>query len=513
MFDGNDPFSNDSYAPQSGPNMMDYTNDAKYYAGQGGKLAQMGLTKAKPFIILGIIGFIILIAILFYLGLQQSVTFNISEYGGSTTSARLTISTSNGIIYGPQTAESHTTTLMPGTYNYSVTSGEYQTYRDTFTVPLDDPIIQIDLEKDIEANLNITSNIEKIYAKQELNGIIIIDNVTTTINNEKLIASDTKGLLDITFDQSTLTINSGNAKSVGFIIKVKSTAKLKNSEETIIKLGIKGTRINDSFAISVNPTINPTFVKLSGTNIKEATKTISDLTLKAGEFEKPIIITIENSDKTIDLENLYLEITPDSSSADKISWFEFLNYQDTPEKILIETIGKGEKTTVTLKITVPITANVDDEFKGKLILRSDSLATDKEYTANFRVSESKKVLIELSKTSLSTNCTPDGCESINLIIAKMNLENNGNTDITNVLIETEDAQSYALCPDWFDPQSKTVEKISSKDAYPINMILTPTYQGEPGHVCYLKITYDNPITQQRKTELSDPIIVNLNYKE
>ena len=244
------------------------------------------------------------------------------------------------------------------------------------------------------------------------------------------------------------------------------------------------------------------------------TKTISDLTLKAGEFEKPIVITIENSDKTIDLENLYIEIVPDSSSKDKTGWFEFLNYQDTPEKILIETIGKGEKTTVTLKISVPITANVDDEFKGKLILSSDSLTgQEKEYTANFRVNESKKVLLELSKTSLSTDCTPDGCDSINLIIAKMDLENNGNTDITNVLIETEETQSYALCPDWFDPQSKTVPKISSNDAYPINMIITPTYQGEPGHVCYLKITFNNPITQQKETQLSDPIIVNLKYTE
>jgi len=515
MFDGNDPFSNDSYNPPSGPSPMDYADDAKYYAGQGGKLAQIGLAKAKPFIILGVVGLVILIAVLFYLGLQQTITININEYGGSVTSAKLIISTSSGTVYGPESAASHTVTLMPGKYNYTITSNDYKIYRDTFTVPLEgEPTINVPLEKDVEADLTITSDIEKIYAGQKLNGVIIIDNVTTSITDEKLIASDTKGLLDITFDQSALTINNGNAKSINFTVEVKSTAKLKAAETTVVKLSIKGTRISDTLTIDVNPTISPALIKLSGTGLAEAKKTISDLTLEAGEFDKPIIITIENSDKTLDLEGLNIEMVPDDSSKDKLDWFEFLNYQDSPEKILIDTIGKGEKTTVTLKISIPITANVDDEFKGKLVISSDSLTgQEKEYTANFHVSKSQQIALALSKTRLSTNCNPDGCTPIQFTFEKVNLENNGTVDVTNILIETEDVKSYALCPDWFEPQSDSTALIKPKGVYEINMILTPTYQEETGHTCYLKWTFDNPITGKRETQISKPITIGLKYSE
>jgi hypothetical protein len=520
MFDDNDPFGDESYQAPMGPNPGDYADDAKYYAGEGGRLAKIGMEKAKPFIILGIVAVVIIGFVLFYLSTQHSVTINIDEYGGSGIPARLLINSNGNKIYSStEKLESHTMTLGNGDYTYSASATDHVTNRGSFTITGETTSHTqiIELEKDIDAELELTNKFEKIYNGQELNGVLIIKNVETDIRDEKLIVKDSKNLLDIEFDSDKININNGGSDDVSFTATVRSGAKLDETTTTKITLSIKGTKISTDFTVDVNPTIKLSDIVLSGTTITEKTKTISYITLEAGEDKKPIVITIANDDEDIDLDDLTIEITPDSSSSDKLNWFEFVNYEEVPTKKTIDQIKKDEKEAITLNISVPLTAEIDDEFKGKLTLTSNSLEDSKEYTVLFKVSKSKTVKLELSKTSLETKCyqaDDDICTPIQLTFEKITLKNSGNVTINNILLEADDSlQSYALCADWFEPQSRTIPELTKDDPYTINMIITPTYNQTEGETCFLKWTFINPLTNQQETGLSEPITITTTYKE
>ncbi len=468
---------------------------------------KIDIKKFMPLIIIAIIGIIIVAFIMVYFGSQQEVTINIEEYGGGTLSVSptLTLYSNNEIIYGPKSGELHKVTLANGTYDYAVISSDYKTDRGTITIGPENKSIDISLEKDIQAELSINASFDKIYAGQTLNGSIHITEVETGISNAKIVVTDSEKLLTITPTQSTINISEGGVLFVDFSVSVSET--ITTSIDTTINISIGGTRIKDTLKITVNPTVKPASITITGSLNK------TDLT--AGQFLTPTTLKIKNNDKKIDLEDVTIEIIPDAASQDKLNWFEFLNYQDVAYKYSISKILKNSEEIVSLKVNVPITAEIGDEFTGKLVISSNSLESKKEQTMIYRVKSKPTVSLKLTKTVLSAICPAGDCPEIDLGIEKVQLENNGSATVNNVVVTIDPNNLDPECTYWFEPSTYTISTIDPKEKVTLNMKIWPiTITETTKRTCYFLWAYDDPTTGSRETGRSDPpMVVTITYKD
>jgi uncharacterized membrane protein len=222
---------------------------------------------------------------------------------------------------------------------------------------------------------------------------------------------------------------------------------------------------------------------------------------------------LKNKNKNTAIENLEIEIIPDEGMEDKMNWFEIINYAETKNKITIDKIEASTSKKIAIKITPPIDTQKDESFLGRILLKSNTLSENKEYLINLVVSKAPNISLKLSKTNLRTDCDSTGCTPLKFPFEKVSLQNTGTIDLSNILISIDTTESFTLCQDWFDPQEKIIPELKAGESVIINMILTPTYQNEEGHSCYLKWAFINPITQSQEVILSEPLTISLNYRE
>ncbi len=461
--------------------------------------SQKDIKKYLPFIIIGIVIIIIIVFVLMFFNSQRKIVFDITEFGGgSVGNATLTVrSSTNEIVYGPEQGSSHTITLMVGEYTYSVLSPDYKAKRDVFlTVDMEKTNEPVILEKDISANIEVLEEKEKIYFEQQLSGKILIEATQSDLKNQEILVNDSEKLLKITLNPNKVTVNQGGAITIDYELEV-SNKTIKKSTETKITFTLKGTKINDDFTISVNPTVGPSeFVESNST--REKNKLIQDNKLVAGE-EKIIQLTFENKSKNVDVDDILVEIVPDIEYENiKTEW----NLSLTNSGI-ISKIEKDKKETLQLRMLVPITAKVGDDFKGKIIVSSNSLTEKKEYILILTVDKASIANLKLNKTSLKTDCEPE-CKTIKTAVEGLKIENTGNVDVTDVTIELDTTRS-PLCEDWFDIKIGYFDSIPAKGSRTIDIDIIPLYISETDTTpCYLKFTYTDPTKTDRQVFITDP---------
>jgi hypothetical protein len=479
MFDKE--FNEPNYQPSYGVEYDSYDNNANN---------KINIKKFLPLIIIAIILIIIIGFVIMFFGAQKEVNISLRDISGTTVhDGTITIRSSNVIVYGPEKGSNHTVTLMVGEYSYTVTSPDYEIKRGVIIVTPEKENEVITLEKNIVANMEVIEKIEKIFDGQTLSGKILVDQVQTDIVNQEIIASDSGNLLEIKLDPSKININQNGATTIDYTISVKKK-DLTNSVDTKITFSLKGSRIKTDLTINVNPTVKISeFVESRA----ERTKIISDEKLEAGE-QKQILLTFTNNNRNVDVENIEFEIIPDIGYENKLEWFSFSNDG------IINKIEKNKKTnTIQLRINVPITAQINDDFKGTLILTSNSLEEKKEYILNFIVSTAANVDLKLTKTDLTrTICNPE-CQLIQTIAQNVELNNTGDGDATNILIELDPIKAPEECFDWFDIKIANIDSIPSKSKIKLDIDIQPLFITQSSFTtCYLKISYTDPTKTDRQ---------------
>ncbi|MDD3083444.1 MAG: hypothetical protein PHP82_00285 [Candidatus ainarchaeum sp.] len=464
--------------------------------------------KYLPLIIIGIVAIVIIGFVLMFFGSQKEVTFNIKELdGGSVSNATLTIRSGNVIIYEPKQGSTHTMTLMVGEYTYTVLSPEHDAKRNEILIVDDKMTETVTLEKNIDATLRVLEGINKIYYGQKLSGKILVDEIQLPLSDQEIVASDSEELLKISLNPNKISAQSG-AITIDYEIEVTNNNFTK-STDTTLTFSLKGTKkasTKDSFVINVNPTIRAS--ELEETK-REKNKLITDTDLVAGE-EKQIELKFKNTNKNINVENVSFEIIPDSGYEDH-DWEIYLTGNGIINKI---EANKGEET-IQLRVKPAITANVGDEFKGKLIVSSNSLEENKEYLMILKVSSAVGVSLELTNTNLPEIDCGYECGNIRTSAQSkpLTLENNGNIEATDVRIELDYEMSLE-CRDWFDIISSSFDEIEAGGERILDIKIQPLFITETKTTpCYLKITYVDP-TKTGRQLLSDTILrIETDYTE
>ena len=480
----------------------------KYNLDMTGKVA--GAKKVIPLVIVAIVALVILVFVITFLGSQNEVTINIEELGGGTvSSATLTINQNGSIVYGPERGTSHTMTLANGAYNYTIISKDHKKSSGPLDIDPETQLYPIELEKDIEAELRIEASFDTIYEGQKLNGVIIIE-ADSEIDDVLLLAKDSKNVLDVEFTPTKVNLNNGGAVSINFTVEIDDD--LDESETTKLEISLAGTKINDKLELIANPTVAIEDLP-AGDDVDEE-QGINEDSYSAGDEQEILEISFDNDNKTIDIVDLYIEVTAESGYESKLSWFEFANYEDIKTKAKIDLIQAKEENTINLFVSIPISAQVDDDFKGTLIVNSDSLEAEKKYDIYLRVKKSAEVQLELTKDSVSTDCLGDSCVTIQFNLEGVALKNKGSATVTNIKLSIDEAQSNPECIDWFEIIKDTITTLEPGAQETLNINVTPNWFGQEEYACYLNWTFDNPTNGLRETLFSDPPIkVSLDHTE
>jgi hypothetical protein len=466
------------------------------------------ISKLKPLIILGVIVVIVAVAIMMFLGMQQEVTINIENVtGGIVSDASLSISSGGNRIYGPEMGATHKLTLSNGTYDYVISSSDYELKQGSFEVSAENNKETIKLTKDIQADLRFDTTITKIYAGQNLTGQITIDNIETPIKNERIVVSDDEDLLKIVLTPEKITASAG-ATGVTFTISVNE--EIDSPQETKITAKIQGTLIGDSLDIIVYPTVEETELIISQDFDEESGLIENDLTAGKEEIYE---LEIKNESEEVNLSDLKLEIVADSGYEEELDWLEFANYNGTTKtENIIEKIEAEKSKTIQLYVEPQKTSKIGDSFKGKLVLSSDSLETKKEYIINLIVDEAAEVSLELSERDFDSKCTPD-CETIRFAgNDNVTLNNKGSASANKIEISADESiNSYDYCSMWMEIKTTEIDTIEADGEKSLNIDITPEYHGEDEYLCYLNFEFDNPTTGERESMLSKAIVINLDY--
>jgi hypothetical protein len=485
------------------PNMGDYSygdNDS----------TQNNFKKFMPLIIIGIIGIIALIFVMMFFGSQKEININIGELGGGTLTTRptLNISTTGNMSVYSESGLNHTTVLMVGDYSYSIVAFGYKTKRGNFTVEHDGKLTglpignKIELEKDIDVTIQLIQKFDKIFDGQTLTGKILL-NSQSELNNQKIKVSDSSNLLEITLGEDIVTMQ-GGTKTIDFSVKVKNSVT--TQRDARISFELLGTIIRESFNVTIHPTVSISDLRETN-SARESSKTISNEKLESGK-ETTISLAFRNNNRNINIQNLQLTIIPDSGF-DNIDWDISLTNNG-----LINSIEANQTGTIQIKINIPITANLGDNFKGKLVLKSDSISEEKEYFLNFEVSTVPIINFKLNKYSFRTNCDTISCQTIRTVAEGLRLENTGNTKVENINIELDNSITDE-CDNWFDIRRETIDEINAKGHATIDIDITPIgITQTKTTACYLKISYNDPTKTQRQFFITDPpITINTTYRE
>jgi hypothetical protein len=519
--DFNDPTYGGGYE-NPGPSAGDYAGDAAYYAKEGAAVAKQGVKKLIPIIVLAVIALVVIGFVISFLGSQQTINFTIRELDDKTvTGARLSVKDSSGNELLGKSGSNHTLTLGPGNYNIRVSSGEYKSFSDTLKIPRlsgseRDDDYTINLKKNLEGALEITLDATEIYEKQILIGQIKITNTGDAMTDEEmLVDSDTSSDLedDINFSPTVFGVSSGGTRIIDFTMTLDKDISA-TKEDEIIKFRIKGTDISKERKINLVPAIPKNDIILSG-DIDDGI--IKDHQLVSGEQED-MAFDIKNDDRTLPLKNITITIEADDiESEENLDWFEFAESVSDKQTATIGSISPREKETLTLKVTPSIDAKIGEKFKGKMKIESFGIQ-EREILVNldFMVKEEKQSRLTFDVSDLSTDCYTSmaPCKPVQTL-GKIKVENTGDAPIGPILIAWDTgAGASDYCDHWIDFATYSISSLAVDAEKVLAFDLTiPDGETAPFTSCYLKATYEDPLTGKTNVDPSEPFQIKITIKE
>ena len=484
--------------------------EPNYDMGPGDDYSDSGSSGGKgKFIGIAVVIVIVIAAFFAYttfIGNQQTVSFTIAEMDGGAKAERLIVKDSSGTQVFSEKVSSTDLQLRPGRYTYTVSSLDYQPESDSFTVenePYTVPIIK--LIRDVSGTMDVSLGKTRIYEGETVNGTLTISNNGST-SIERLGLTGTSSIFEVIFSPANVSIGAGGATGVDFTIRIKND--ISSPTEGSITFKLKGTMIGTSANLTANPAVPKSKVTIGKT-------TITDSTLRANQ-RKTLSYVLRNKDTKVPLESIKLEIlsSPGLEFEQRLDWFEIGLYSDKKTTRLIDRIAQGSSEPIQIYVDVPVDAQEDDIFSGKLVISSPSMEEDLEINMTLTVAEGISYGLTLTGalSSYTSDCDFEGCETIRTLDSRLKLKNTGkNQSLENVVISVDES-SDAVCESWFEIVNNTIASIGPEESIELNMIITPLYEAEKNY-CFLKFTYDDPISGSRDSILSRSLEIALNYNE
>ncbi len=472
--------------------------------------------KIIKFAIIGIVILAVIIFVFITLTAQQTITFNITQLDGGVVEENFRILNSNNESVYQGRGSTHIVTLAPGEYTYTVQSLNYKTITRPLTVGSEkiDPI-SIKLEKDISAELIIKEiSGEKIYWGQKITGILKVENEgTSAISKIRILTDNT--FFNIKLTPSEVSISPQKDGTIIFEIEIKETNKVTTSKDEKIEFRLAGTNSKTSVTLKTMKSVAVKEVKITASGIRSGS--LIDEKLIAGQGKKPNTITIKNENKTVDMENVLVEIVAESGKEDKLYWLDFLgNDAGEPRKITINKIEAGKAATLVLNINPAINEEVGAQFRGEIKVSSLSIDDDAKVGLLLTVSEKLEPNLVLDGLSYSTKCKiEEGCDEIDTSLGKTKLENKSKyLDITNIKLSLiEDSPSDPDCLYWITLTQTDIPLIKAgEEANVVWKIEPDETASKEFNSCFLKWTYDDPINigerAQDQAEVKIRVTVN-----
>ena len=437
-----DPYSEPNYNPGGGamPQQPQGFQMPKFdmpsFDTSGLQGPSIDFKKFIPIIVVLVIIAIIGIAVLTWLGMQHTVTINLTDTDGNPVEGRLILKDTQGNTIksmNPKvSSDTFSGTLMEGDYIATIpeTTG-YNKATSSIKVTSDKTSFTIKIARNLNATLSLALDYTKIYDGQIISGKLSIQNNGEPFNLSDVISASSENIDAKIINTSPETINQGPT-ILDFNAKLKNTAPLTKITTASVQFKVSGTSVlSEKTDLQAIPVVSDTEIEISPSG------KISSLGLTAGA-RTTLTITITNKNRSFPIENLLLTINTDNSDyTQNLDWAEFTqSVPNQPNSILIENIDPNDKEPVTLNITPPITADVADAFLGYLSLTSYSIKREKRSDVEFKVSTAKKAALQLSglDTTYTVRCykSTSNCETKPLPPNTIKFKNSGTVDIANV---------------------------------------------------------------------------------
>lgn len=472
--------------------------------------------KIIKFAIIGIVILAVIIFVFITLTAGQTVTFNITQLDGGVVEENFRIlNEKNESVYMGR-GSTHIVTLAPGEYTYTVQSMNYKTFTRALTVGNEkiDPI-SIKLEQDISAELNAIFNEEKIYWGQKLYGTLEIENQGSSLIDEVRILTNNT-FFNIKLTPAQVRVSAKGKAAVDFEIEIKETNTVTTSKKETIEFRLAGTNSKTSIDITTMKSVTVKEVKVTASGLKAGS--LIDEKLVAGQGKKPNTITIKNENKTVDMENVLVEIVAEAGKEDKLYWLDFLgNDAGEPRKITINKIEAGKSATLVLNINPAINEEVGAQFRGEIKISSLSIDDDVKVGLLLTVFEKIEPNLILTGLSYSTSCTiEEGCGEIDTSLGKTKLENKSKyLDITNIKLSlVEDSPSDPDCIYWITINQTDIPLIKAGEKANVVWKIEP-YEtaSKEFNSCFLKWTYDDPINIGERAQDQAEVKIRVTVKD
>ena len=485
-----DPYGGYGGEPQGGGGMQmpDFS---------GVKAPSVDIKKFMPLIVIGVILLVIGGAVMFYLGSQHTITFNIMEKDGGNIYARLEIEAPDGTsVFRQSNTQSEQVTLGAGEYDLKVSKSGYAPYTKTINVPEDTSggNYSIELYKDLDADLviSIEEGVDSIYGTRMISGEIEIQNKEKEIKQEELIASSAD--LKVLFPGDSLnnwavSVSPQASTTVKFQIGMKTAPS--SEEDVEVRFYIKGAEISKTLKLNSNPTpeIAVTFRK----NTED---------IKAGDNEANIFdLKIKNNSR-FPARDIVIDIVPNAGFEKYLSWFEFNDYDVNKYSYIIENMGgKGdpdEEIKPVLYVKVPADVTIGTEFKGSLVVSSVTFEKSQIIDLYYTVSDAvvAGIEVDLGNDPITVKETKD---------LTFEISNSGEFDIEDVELKVV---NFSECDaSWFEFLDdddgdyvvntgllKEKNDPNDGDVEEFDVRLLPGFPGTDRVDCKIQWSYTDPIT-------------------
>ncbi|MFA5931416.1 MAG: hypothetical protein WC821_03830 [archaeon] len=433
----------------------------------GGPEVNFDFKKFVPIIIAIILVLVIGFFVLSWLGSQQTITINLKTPDNQMVEGKIILKSSDGktVAFTPKGDSSEfTATLWPGEYRITATADGYKpVLNKTFTVPIENKQLDLNISRDLDAALNASADYTEIYQGQIITGKLNILNSGAEFNAADIIPIASTQLQATTIIPANTVVGPGGNINIDFNVKLKegltiAAAGVANS----LSFRIKGTNItSNKLELKALPSVT-----LAETNI---TGNLVFATLTAGETYTKAKIIITNPSKTLPMKNVLISILPNEGDDDKLDWFEFSQGNaEAKNTITIDVINPSEKKELSLFITPSMTANKGDAFTGYLSVQTFSIKAEVRKNVVYTVSTAKTVGVELvGTTKLTAQCPKleEACKTISLI-NDLQLVNIGNTKIPNITVQIDfnDPTSSPYCPQFITPQKQPLITLEPRGA-------------------------------------------------
>jgi len=477
-----------------------YYNDS---GPQGSGLPSVEIKKFLPIILAIVVVLVAGFLVLSWLNSQQDLTIQLTDPDGSV-EGRITLKDSQSkpiIDIVPKGASSSfETKLWPGEYKIDAFVEGYKRKSQSFSVPVEGDELEIELERDLQANITVTFDYAKLFKGQKLSGKINMINTGNQFNIEDL-KPEPSAMFDIRItSQSKGALRSGDSIYLDFDASIKETAKLTAPTQDGIQFRLMGSNVkSNKLNVQAMPTVQAIEITFPASVVK--TK------MEAGK-EETIDITVKNNNKTIPIENLELEIVPDSDSTQNLDWFRFSQAGDELHKVNIPSIEPTKSVTIKLYVKTAVSAKINDFFKGTLKATSYSVTGEKTSTMDFKVTTEKDVALKFTASgnpyTISCKKSTSTCENKVMSNNEVKIKNEGDVEITNLKIEIDyiNNATSANCPQYLrsfivvdSADGSKITSIKPNEEKGIKVELTAPFAGEEkdSATCVVKWTYIDPL--------------------